>query len=117
MKKLREKFRRDRLLYSQIDKNDFVGLYSVGGHFSDKTTHYEVCKIYIRNDIYGEREALPTDALFGEDLSRCFPDMETAQKYFVEMTQRYNNVQKMPKVVTVSEESTEVIPESQFQEI
>lgn len=113
MKKLSETFRRDRLLYTKIDRNDSVGLYSVGGHFSDKTTHYEVCKIYIRNDIYGEREALPTDALFGEDLSRCFPDLETAKKYFDELTNRYKLLQGASKVVTEDEESTEVIPKYQ----
>lgn len=115
MEKLEKMLRRGGLLYSEIDRNDFVGLYSVGGHFSDKTTHYEVCKIYIRKDKYGEREALPNDALFGKDLSRCFPTFEQASTYYQELTKWYESSHKASKVVTEINEYAELIQEYQSQ--
>lgn len=114
MERLKKTFRRDGLLYSEVARNKFVGLYSVGGHFSDRAIHYEVCIIYIRKDKYGEREALPNNALFGKDLSRCFPTLEQASIYFLELTEGYESLHNSSKVVTEVKEYTELIPEYQL---
>jgi len=100
MKKLKETFRMNGLLYTLIKRNDFVALYAVGGTYSDRTSHWEVDKIYIRKDKYGERESIATNEQFGRDLSRCFNNEKTALKYFDELTDRLKLLQEVPEVVT-----------------
>ena len=104
MRKLKESFRRNGLLYTQVKRNESVALYGVGGTYSDMTTHWEVCKINIRKDKYGERESIPTNEQFGRDLSRCFNNEKSAFNYFDELTARLNLSQGVPKVVTGVEE-------------
>jgi len=48
-----------------------VALYGIGGTYSDEILHWEIDKIYIRKDQFGERESIPTNERFGRDL-RCF---------------------------------------------
>jgi hypothetical protein len=114
MKLLKEKFRKKRLLYTLVKRNYVVALYAIGGTYSDRTTHWEVCKIYTRKDRYGEREALPTNEQFGRDLSRCFNYEKAAFNYFDELTNRLNLYQGVPKVVSGIEENVPVIPECQL---
>lgn len=102
MKLLKENFRRDGLLYTLLKRNDMVALYSIGGTNSDKVTHYEVCKAYIRKDRFGERESLPTNEQFGRDRSRCFIRYTSALNYFDELTNLYHRV---PKVFTEVKEA------------
>jgi hypothetical protein len=54
--KLKIQFRKNELLYTLITRNDNVALYVIGGHYTDQIIHYEVDKIYIRNDNFGIRE-------------------------------------------------------------
>jgi hypothetical protein len=83
------------LKYTLLERNEKVALYSVGGTYSDRVTHFEVCKIYIRKDKYSERESLPANEQFGRDLSRCFNDYESALIYFDALTKLYQGVLKV----------------------
>ena len=69
MKKLKESFRLNGLPYTLLKRNDVVALYGIGGTNTDKIIHWEVSKIYIRNDQYGCREAIATNEQFGRDSS------------------------------------------------
>jgi hypothetical protein len=62
------------LPYTLLKRNEVVALYGIGGTYTDKILHWEVDKIYIRKDKYGEREAIATNEQFGRDRSRCFMD-------------------------------------------
>lgn len=95
IKELENSFRRDGLLYILIKRNEKVALCGIGGTYTDEPKHYEVSKIYIRNDKYGIREALPSNEQFGRDLSRCFNDYESALKYFDELTKLYQGVSEV----------------------
>lgn len=95
MKLLKVSFRRDGLLYTLLKRNDLVSLFEIGGTYSDKTSFYEVIKIYNRNDEYGIRESLPSNEQFGRDLSRCFNDYVVALNYYDELTNRYLGSQKV----------------------
>jgi hypothetical protein len=108
MQELKLSFRRNGFLYSQLKRNEAIALYSVGGTYSNRTSYYEVCKIYIRKDKYGIRESLPSDEIFGRDLSRCFNNYNSALQYFDELTIRLNFLQGVPKVVTEVEEDIKV---------
>ena len=81
-------FRKNGLPYRLIQRNDFVALYGVAGTFTDRILHYEVCRIHIRDDQYGRREALPSNEQFGRDDSRALLDYEEALEYFEELTSR-----------------------------
>lgn len=108
MKQLKKSFRLNGLPYTLLKRNEAVALYGVGGTYTDKISHWEVCKINIRKDKYGERESIPTNEQFGRDLSRCFNNEVSAYSYFDELTGRLNLSQGVPKVVTGIEESTEL---------
>jgi hypothetical protein len=95
MKLLKVSFRRNGLLYILLQRNDLAAIYGVGGTYSDRVSHYEVCKIYIRQDKYGERESIPNNEQFGRDLSRCFNNYKSAVKYFDELTKLYQGVSKV----------------------
>jgi len=78
MKLLKESFKLNKLQYTQLKRNELVALYGIGGTYTDEPRHFEVSKIYIRNDQYGIRESLPSNEQFGRDLSRCFNSHESA---------------------------------------
>jgi len=86
MKQLKESFRLNDLLYKLLKRNDHVALYAVGGTYTEKTTHYEVCVIYHRKDQYGERERIATNDDFGRDRSRAFNNEGKALKYYDVLT-------------------------------
>jgi hypothetical protein len=100
MKLLKESFKFNGLQYTQLKRNELVALYGIGGTYTDEPKHYEVSKIYIRDDQYGVRESLPSNEQFGRDLSRCFNDYESALKYFDELTKLYQGVSKVVTGVT-----------------
>jgi hypothetical protein len=108
MKLLKESFRLNGLQYTLLKRNDAVALYGIGGTYSDRTSHWEVCKIYIRNDQYGERESIPNNEQFGRDLSRCFINYNSALKYFDELTTKLKLLQGVSKVVTGVTEDIEM---------
>lgn len=100
MKLLKESFRLNGLQYTLLKRNEVVALYGIGGIYTSNPTHYEVSKIYIRDDEYGKREHIPGNEQFGRDLSRCFNDYESALKYFDELTKLYQGVLKVVTGVT-----------------
>lgn len=81
-------FRKNGLPYRLIQRNDFVALYGIGATFTDRILHYEVCRIHIRDDQYGRREALPSNEQFGRDESRAILNYREALEYYEELTSR-----------------------------
>ncbi len=82
MKTLKENFRLNGLPYTLVKRNDVVALYGIGGEFTDEILHWEVCKIYIRDDGYGIRKSIPSNEQFGRDPCRCFNNEKAAFRYF-----------------------------------
>ena len=111
MKRLKERYRLNGLPYTLLKRNDVVALYGIGGTYTNEIILYEVCKIYIRNDKYGIREAIPSNERFGRDLSRSLKNFESALKYFDELTTKLKLSQEGHKVVSGVEENVLVIPE------
>ena len=109
MKTLKTSFKLNGLPYTLLKRNEVVALFGVGGTYTNMISHWEVCKIYIRKDRFGERESLPTNEQFGRDLSRCFNNYKSALRYFDELTTRLNLLQGVPKVVSGVEDNVEVI--------
>lgn len=85
-KGLSHKFRKNGLPYLLIQRNELAALYGVGGTFTDQILHYEVCRIHIRNDQYGVREALSSNEQFGRDGSLAIISLDEAIRYFEELT-------------------------------
>jgi hypothetical protein len=115
MKTLKTKFRMNGLPYTLIKRNDKVALYGIGGTYTDEIHHWEVSKIYTRNDKYGTRESLPSNEKFGRDLSRCFMNEELGLRYFDEITSILNQDKGAAKVVTGVAENTELMVEYQLE--
>ena len=111
MKSLEERFRRSGLSYTLLTRNNFVALYGIGGIYTDKILHYEVCKIYIWNEKYGFRESIPSNQRFGRDPSRSFNDIESANKYFEELTTRLKLSHRRPEFESELQRKAEIIPE------
>ena len=86
MNRIKNQFRRNDLLYLLIKRNELIAIYGVGGTFTDKILHYEVCRIHFRNDKYGFREALPSNEQFGREGSLAIIDLDEALRYFEELT-------------------------------
>jgi len=55
MNTLKEKFRLNGLRYILLNRNEVGALNEILGTNSDEILHYEVSKIYIRQDKYGIR--------------------------------------------------------------
>jgi endonuclease III-like uncharacterized protein len=109
MKTLKAHFRMNGLPYTLLKRNEVVALYGIGGTYTDKILHWEVDKIYIRIDKYGEREAIATNEQFGRDRSRCFMDEKLALEYFDELTTKLKLYQGVLKVVSGVAANTELI--------
>jgi hypothetical protein len=107
MKTLKTRFRMNGLPYTLLKRNEVVALYGIGGTYTDKILHWEVDKIYIRKDKYGEREAIATNEQFGRDRSRCFMDEKLALEYYDELTAKL--YQGVPKVVSGLGQNTKVV--------
>ena len=117
MKELKTSFRLNGLPYTLLKRNEVVALYGIGGTYTDEILHWEICKIYIRKDQFGKREAIATNEKFGRDLSRCLNNEDSALRYFDELTVRLNKLnlcQGVPKVVTGVEENVEEVHEYQL---
>ena len=111
MNKLKDKFRINGLPYTLLKRNEVVALYGIGGTYTDRILHYEVSKIYIFNDKYGFRESIPSNERFGRDASRSFNDIESANKYFDELTTRLKLSHRRPEFVSGVQENISVILE------
>lgn len=114
MNKLKEKFRKNGLPYTLLKRNEIVALYGIGGTYTDEIIHWEVCRIYIRNDKFGVREAIPSNERFGRDGSSGFNDIESALSYFDELTTKLKVAQEWHKLVSGVEEHPKVVPELSF---
>jgi hypothetical protein len=100
MKLLKESFRLNGLLYTQLKRNDAVVLYGIGGTYTDEPINYEVDKIYIRTDKFGTREHIPTNEVFGRDRSRSLITLKEASEYFDKLTAELKNPQEVLKVIS-----------------
>ena len=118
MKTLKAQFRLNGLPYTLLKRNEVVALYGIGGTYTDEILHWEVSKIYIRKDKYGEREAIAKNDDFGRDRSRCFNSKDQADKYFDELTAELR-MKRIPsqgvvKSIAGVEENVEIMPEYQL---
>jgi len=109
MKTLKTEFRMNDLPYTLLKRNEVVALYGIGVTYTDDILHWEVSKIYIRNDKYGLRESLPTNEKFGRDLSRCFMNKEKALEYYDELTNTLSLGKGVAKVMTGVGQNAEVV--------
>ena len=100
MKTLKETFRKNGLPYQLIKHNEVVALYGVGGTYTDKILHYEVCQIHLRkmHVIKGvtlpESEGLPSNKEFGRDKSRAIVRYGDAMEFFEQLTRRIKTDRK-----------------------
>ena len=115
MKTLKTQFRLNGLPYTLLKRNEVVALYGIGGTYTDKILHWEVSKIYIRKDKYGEREHIAKNDDFGRDRSRCFNNKDSAYEYFDKHTSDLMNERNLSQGVSKSiagvEEKIEAMPE------
>ena len=87
MKQLKEQFTKNGLPYILIKRNDLVAMYGVGGTYTEKILHYEVCKIHIIKTKYvSEREVIPGNEQFGRDGSEAIVNRKEADQYFDKLT-------------------------------
>lgn len=108
MNKIKNQVRKNSLLYQLIMRNELVALYGVGGTFTDKILHYEVCRIHMRNDKYGFREALPSNEQFGREGSLAILNLDEALRYFEELTSSLESIVEAPNNDKSGIEETEV---------
>ncbi len=83
MKILKTQFRMNGLQYTLLKRNEVVALYGIGGTYTNEILHYEVDIIYIRNDKYGEREAIANNENFGRDRSKCFMNKDLQRSILI----------------------------------
>ena len=99
MNKLKDKFKKNGLLYHLLDRTDKVALYrlTIRVKNEDETVGYEVSKIYIKPSriVKGKTmeasEALPSNDQFAwDDDSKCFfpNEPDRAIEYFKEYANR-----------------------------
>ena len=115
---MKTQFRLNGLPYTLLKRNEVAALYGIGGTYTDKILHWEVSKIYIRKDKYGEREHIAKNDDFGRDRSRCYAREDLALNYYDELTTELMNERILPQGVSKSiagvEENTEIIEEYQL---
>ena len=92
MEQLKQSFNKNGLPYTLLKRNEVVALYGVGGTFTDRILHYEVCKIHYRSagvfkgKSFPESEVLPSNEQFGRDGSMAIVDYQEALIYFDRLT-------------------------------
>ncbi len=113
MRTLPESFRKNELPYTLLKRNDVVALYGVGGTYTDKILHYEVCQIHhqrervFRGVVWEAGEALPSDEQFGRDGSRAIKNHDEALKYFDEITTSLKSSRGPQKSYVVNDKTSE----------
>lgn len=112
MKTLKTQFMLNGLPYTLLKRNEVVALCGIGGTYTDKILHWEVDTIYIRNDKYGVREAIPSNGQFGRDRSRCFANEKLALEWYDKLTSEL--YQGVVKGVSGVAENAEVVSEYQM---
>ncbi len=94
MEKLKETFRKNDLQYTLIKRNELVAMYGVGGTYTNKIIHYEVCKIMfnkehiMQGNLIPAGESIPGNERFGTEGSHAYTarDYKIALEYFDELT-------------------------------
>lgn len=113
MRTLPESFRKNELPYTLLKRNDVVALYGVGGTYTDKILHYEVCQIHhqrervFRGVVWEAGEVLPSDEQFGRDSSRAIKNHDEALKYFDELTEKLKRAHRPQKSYVVNDKTSE----------
>ncbi len=93
---LKSEFRKNGLPYSLIKRNDIVALFGVGGTFTEKILHYEICRIKTTpaGEMFGKtypaHETIPGNEQFGRDGSAAIVQRIEADKYFDTLTKLIN---------------------------
>ena len=96
MKTLRQSFVKNELPYTLIIRNDKVAMYGIGGTYTDKILHYEVCRIcFNHGGAFGDAiiepsETIPSNEKFGTEGSLAIIDYNEALEYFDELTVELN---------------------------
>ncbi len=72
------------LQYILLKRNEAVALYGTGGTYTDEILHREVDIIYVRQDKYDEREAIPCNEQSGRDRCRCFATGKSVPELYTE---------------------------------
>jgi hypothetical protein len=113
MRQLPGQFRKNELPYTLIKRNEVVALYGVGGTYTDKILHHEVCEIHYHQEreVFGRileaGEALASDEKFGKDGSRAIVNREEALIYFDELTIRLKMSHVPPKGDTIDDKTSQ----------
>lgn len=100
IQRVKSEFRKNGLPYTLLKRNEVVALFGVGGTFTKKILHHEVCRIKIvpAGEMFGKtypaHETLPSNEMFGRDGSAAIVKRIEADKYFEELTQRINATNK-----------------------
>jgi hypothetical protein len=102
MNKLKAKFRLNCMPYILLKRNEVVAMYGISGTDTNEISHYEVDVIYIRKDMYGEREHIAKNDDFGRDRSRCYTRKDSADKYFEKLTTELMNKRNLSQRVSKS---------------
>lgn len=94
MEKIKEvSFRKNGLPYTFIMRGEVAVIFGVGGTFTDKILHYEVCEIHERQVCvfhgvsFPHSEVLPSNEQFGKDKSRAIMGYDNALAYFHQITE------------------------------
>jgi len=101
MKELKTSFRLNGLPYTLLKRNEVVALYGIGGTYTDEILHWEICKIYIRKDQFGKREAIATNEKFGRDLSRCLNNEKWAYMHIKILSSTYIGFKRITDVIEI----------------
>lgn len=113
MRTLPESFRKNELPYTLLKRNDVVALYGVGGTYTGKILHYEVCEIHhqrgrvFRGVVWEAGESLPSDEQFGRDGSRAIKNHDEALTYFDKLTKKLQQVPRPQKSYVVNDKTSE----------
>ena len=97
IQQLKTEFRKNGLSYTLVHRNNVVALYGVGGVFTDKILHYEVCKIKkvpageMFGKTYPAHETIPGNEEFGREGSSAIIKRSEAELYFEALTKQLND--------------------------
>jgi len=92
MKPLKDKFSKNGLPYTLLHRNKVAAVYGVGGTFTDKILHYEVCRIYFNEEhtredvVIPASESIASNEVFGNDYSFAIKGYKKAMEYYEWLT-------------------------------
>jgi hypothetical protein len=92
MKALKSNFKKNGLRYTLIQRNKVAAIFGVGGNYTDKILHYEVCRIKFNADheMHGNKvlasESIASNEEFGKEKSLAILGLDEAKKYYTWLT-------------------------------